>query len=85
MQEVNRPRQWGTYHGRLTALKRALAPIVAELLMQSSPRPLDPADITQQVLPAAPLAGWSEPEIVVALALLTASQDKRGAPLRRRK
>jgi hypothetical protein len=85
MQEVNRPRQPGSYHGRLTDLKRALAPIIAELLVQSSPKPLDPADITQQVLPAARLAGWGEPEIVVAVALLTTSQDKRGAPVRRRK
>lgn len=85
MLEVKRPRQPGAYHGRLMDLKKALAPIVAELLVKASTRPLDPADITQQVLPAARLAGWNEPEIVVAIALLTTSQDKRGAPVRHRK
>jgi hypothetical protein len=85
MQEISRPRQPGAYHGRLKDLKRALAPIVAELLVQSSAKPLDPADITKRVLPAARLAGWGEPEVAVVVAMLTTSEDKRGARVRRRR
>jgi hypothetical protein len=85
MSDIARPKKPGTYNGRLMDCKRALAPVVSELLVQSSHLPLDVAVLTRQVMANARLAGWGEPEVVITVAMLTRSRDDAGAPVRRRK
>jgi hypothetical protein len=84
MIDIARPKKPGTYNGRLTDCKRALAPAVSELVVQSSNLPLDVAELTRQLLPNARLAGWGEPEVVITVAMLTGSRDKAGTAVRRR-
>lgn len=85
MNRIAKPKKPGTYNGRLMDCKRALAPVVSELIVQSSHLPVDVAEITRQVLPAARLAGWGEPEAIITVAMLMKSEDKAGSPVRRRR
>jgi hypothetical protein len=83
--EYARPLKPGNYNGRLGDCKRALAPPVAEFLVNSAGLPVDTEQICKLVMPMALRSGWSEVEVIVVVAMLTKSKDDVGTEVRRRR